>query len=226
MTKWAVKVCLKIFLAFVILSVIEVGLLKFFNPPFTVSMAKEWLESKLGSEKYERPTSIWLPLEEISPNLTKAVLAGEDQRFLLHHGFDLIEMKEAFLDLLSAKRARGASTITMQVARTLFLWHGRSWLRKSAEAYYTVLIEVLWNKRRILEIYLNTVDWGKGVMGAEAASRKYFERSAAEVTPQQAAMLASVLPSPYRWSPVRPNDHVRSRANRIMKDMSKMPTVH
>lgn len=209
-----------------VLSIVEVGLLRFLDPPLTVPMAMGWLESKLVSKEYERPTYLWRPLESISPSLVKAVLAGEDQRFLSHHGFDFIEIKQALDDFLSARRVRGASTITMQVARTVFLWQGRSWLRKSAEAYYTVLIEFLWHKRRIMEIYLNTVDWGRGVMGAEAASRKYFGRCAADLTPLQAALLASVLPSPYRWSPARPNEHVRARASRIMKDMDKMPAIH
>ncbi|MBW2063603.1 MAG: monofunctional biosynthetic peptidoglycan transglycosylase [Deltaproteobacteria bacterium] len=223
---WATRVFLRVLLALVVLSVVEVGLLRFLDPPITVPIAMEWLSSRVESKRYKRPVCFWRSLAEISPNLIKAVLAGEDQRFFLHRGFDFIELKEAFNDLLSAKRMRGASTITMQTARTIFLWQGRSWTRKITEAYYTVLIELLWDKRRILEVYLNTVDWGKGVMGAEAASRKYFQRSAKDLSRREAAMLASILPSPYRWSPVQPNDQVRRRAERIMKDMNKIPVIY
>ncbi|MBW1997207.1 MAG: monofunctional biosynthetic peptidoglycan transglycosylase [Deltaproteobacteria bacterium] len=222
----AAKVFVRVLLALVVLSVVEVGLLRFLDPPVTVPIAMEWLGSRVESRQYKRPACFWRSLAEISPNLIKAVLAGEDQRFFLHHGFDFIELKEAFNDLLFSKRTRGASTITMQTARTVFLWQGRSWTRKATEAYYTILIELLWDKKRILEVYLNTVDWGKGVMGAEAASRKYFQRSAKDLSRRQAAMLASILPSPYRWSPVRPNDQVKRRAERIIKDMNKVPILY
>jgi monofunctional biosynthetic peptidoglycan transglycosylase len=111
----------------------------------------------------------------------------------------------------------------MQAARTVFLWPERNWLRKVFEAYYTVIIEIFWDKKRILEIYLNTVDWGGGVMGAEAASRKYFRTSSALVTPSQAASMAVILPHPHNWSPVNPDGHVKVRMERIMKDMARIP---
>jgi len=186
-------------------------------------VAWETLQSRFFSKYYERPAYHWRPLTEISPHLTKAVLAGEDQRFLSHHGFDFIEMNRAVRDIFRARRVRGASTITMQVARTVFLWPERSWLRKIFEAYYTVVIEIFWDKKRILEIYLNTVDWGSGVMGAEAASRKYFRTSSALVTPSQAASMAAILPHPHKWSPVNPEGHVKVRVERIMNDMARIP---
>jgi len=164
-------------------------------------------------------------LNEISPHLRKAVLAAEDQRFNFHNGFDFVEINQAIRDILEEGRVRGASTITMQVARTVFLWPERSWSRKLAEAYYTVLIELCWSKRRILEVYLNTVDWGIGIMGAEAASRKYFHTDAGSITALQAALLASILPSPHRWSPTKPTKQVWERQRRIMKDMGKMPAL-
>ena len=137
-----------------------------------------------------------------------------------------MELDKAIRDLIKSRRIRGASTITMQVARTVFLWHGRvDWLRKITEAYYTVLIEMFWSKKRILEIYLNTVDWGSGIMGAEAASRKYFRVSADQLTPSQAALMAAILPSPHKWSPNKPSRYVSARQKRIMKDMAKMPRI-
>jgi len=134
-------------------------------------------------------------------------------------------MNEAFWDILAERGTRGASTISMQAARTVFLWSDRSWLRKMAEAYYTLLIEIFWSKERILEVYLNTVDWGQGIMGAEAASRNYFHRSSSHLTVSQAALLAAVLPNPRKWSPVNPNGFVEERKERIIRDMPKMPLL-
>ena len=204
---------------------VQVFLLRYVNPPVTALMACDWLQSMLSTKYYKNPYHHWRQLKEISPYLIKAVLAGEDQRFLSHRGFDFIEMNKAVRDIIMEKRFRGASTISMQVARTVFLWPDRSWLRKIAEAYYTVLIEIFWDKKRILEIYLNMVDWGKGTMGAEAASIKYFHTNAALITPSQAALLAAILPSPYRWSPTNPNEYVKERQKRIMRDMGGMPDI-
>jgi monofunctional biosynthetic peptidoglycan transglycosylase len=134
-------------------------------------------------------------------------------------------MNEAIKDMAAGKGFRGASTITMQVARTVFLWPDRSWLRKGAEAYYTVVIEIFWTKKRIFEIYLNTVDWGTGVKGVEAASRKYFHLPCLSLSPSQAAALAAILPSPHRWSPIKPNARVLERKRRILIDMKKMPLL-
>jgi monofunctional biosynthetic peptidoglycan transglycosylase len=216
---------LKFLFILIILTISQVLLLRFFNPPFTARTAWIWFGNKLTTGHDERHLYHWRQLKKISPHLRKAVLAGEDQRFLSHHGFDFIEMNEAFWDILTERGTRGASTISMQAARTVFLWRGRSWWRKMAEAYYTLLIELLWSKKRIFEIYLNTVDWGEGIMGAEAASRNYFRRSSSRVTPTQAALLAAVLPNPRKWSPVNPSGYVEERKRRIMRDMPKMPLL-
>ena len=213
---------LKLLLVVLFLTLVQVALLRFMNPPFTATMAASWITSKVYSKPYRKPRHEWRPLKDISPWLVKAVLAAEDQRFMSHHGFDFIEMNKAFRDILSDKRIRGASTITMQVSRAVFLWPERNLLRKTLEAYYTVLLEVFLTKLRILELYLNTVDWGDGIMGAEAASQAYFRVSAGDVTPSQAARMAAILPSPHRWSPTRPNSRVMERQKRIMKDMYKM----
>jgi monofunctional biosynthetic peptidoglycan transglycosylase len=209
---------------FVILSVLQVALLRFINPPFTVMTAWERIRN-MGSGKEVASIEEWRPLNEIAPHIRKAILAGEDQRFLSHNGFDFTEINEAMRDMVSRKGLRGASTISMQTARTVFLWPARSLLRKILEAYYTVLVEIFWTKERILEIYLNTVDWGKGIMGVEAASRTYFHISSAHVSRRQAALLAAILPSPHRWSPSNPNSYVLKRQRRIFKDINKMPLV-
>lgn len=222
---WAWRFLVKTLLIFSLLTISQVVLLKFFDPPFTAGMAWSWLRGKLATRHYERPVYHWRQLTEISPHLRKAILAGEDQRFLSHHGFDFTELRQAGRDLLMAERTRGASTITMQVARTVFLWPARSWLRKIAEAYYTVLIEVVLSKQRIFEIYLNTVHWGRGIMGAEAASQTYFSTSSFSLTCSRAALLAAILPNPTKWSPINPSEYVRERQERIMKEMARMPLI-
>jgi monofunctional biosynthetic peptidoglycan transglycosylase len=222
---WAWRFILKMLLLFILLTIMQVVLLRFLDPPFTARMAWGWLHSTLTKGDYERPVYHWRQLAEISPHLRKAVLAGEDQRFLSHHGFDFTELQQAGRDFLLAERIRGASTITMQAARTVFLWPTRTWWRKIAEAYYTVLLELVLSKQRIFEIYLNTVHWGRGIMGAEAASQTYFSTSAHSLSRSRAALLAAILPNPTEWSPIRPSAYVRERQRRIMEEMGRMPLL-
>jgi len=221
--RWSWRFLLKAVLILCILTMLQVFVLRFLDPPLTVRMAWSFLHHKIAANHYEKPLYHWRELEEISSYLRKAVLAAEDQRFLSHHGFDFTELNQAARDLLTAERTRGASTISMQVARTVFLWPGRSWLRKIAEAYYTVLVELMWSKERILEMYLNTVHWGKGIMGAEAASRKYFHTSSANISASQAALLAAILPNPTTWTPISPSKYIRERQKEIMRQMVRMP---
>jgi len=206
------------------LSVVEVALLRWVDPRFTLTTIRQWIAHTTGSAR-QGPGMIWRPLDAMSPHIRKAVLAGEDQRFLSHAGFDFTEIGKAVQDMASGGAFRGASTITMQTARTVFLWPARSLLRKVLEAYYTILVEIFWDKERILEIYLNTVDWGKGVMGIEAASRHYFRVSSDRLSRRQAALLAAVLPSPHRWSPIHPGPHILWRQERILKALDRMPLV-
>ncbi|NQU14581.1 MAG: monofunctional biosynthetic peptidoglycan transglycosylase [Desulfobacteraceae bacterium] len=215
---------LKLLLVLLILSILPILSLRYFNPPFTAMMAYHWVENRDNAGNY-MPSYMWRPLKDISPHLRRAVLAGEDQRFLSHHGFDFIEMNQALKDISSRKGTRGASTITMQTARSVFLWPERSWLRKAIEAYCALLMELFWSKERILEVYLNTVDWGDGIMGAEAAARKYFHVPSARLTRDQAALLTAILPSPHRWSPTKPNTQLRRRQGRILRDMARMPLL-
>jgi len=207
-----------------VFTVIQVLSLRFIDPPFTTMMVINWAFD--GNDiKHNRLRNTWRPLKGISHDLRKAVLAGEDQRFMSHHGFDFTEINQAVKGMVMEGNFRGASTITMQVARTVFLWPRRSFLRKSVEAYYSVLIELLWSKERILEVYLNTVDWGTGIFGAEAASRAYYRVSCSRVSAFQAASLAAILPNPHRWSPTRPTAYIAKRQRQILRDMRKMPLL-
>jgi len=211
--------------ALILFTIFQVLTLRFVNPPFTLSTTYDRVVQVYKGESWQKPAWYWVSLNDMSTHLKRAVLASEDQRFLKHHGFDFIELKIVLQDLFTAGKSRGASTITMQTARTIFLLPSRSIIRKLLEAYYTVLIEILWNKQRIFEVYMNTVDWGEHILGAEAAARVYFGRSAKELNREQAALLAAILPSPRRWSPVTPGEHVRWRQKRIMAVMDKMPAL-
>ena len=196
------------------ISFAQVILFKYINPPFTPLMLYR-LAHREGMH-YR-----WKPLSWMSPFLQQAVLASEDQRFPDHNGFDFNQINEALQEYADNKPLRGASTISMQVARNLFLWQGRSWIRKALEAYYTVLIELLWTKQRILETYLNVAEWGKGIFGAEAAAIHYFKCSASAVSREQAALLAAVLPNPRKWSPVRPTSFIMQRKAFILRYMNR-----
>lgn len=167
----------------------------------------------------------WVPLDRISPHLVRAVLASEDQRFCAHWGFDTAELRRAVEDWRDGGRLRGASTITQQTAKNLFLWPRSDVLRKTLEVYPTLLIEALWPKRRIVEVYLNIVEFGPGLYGAEAASGALFGRSAAALTPVQASLLAAVLPNPLGRDAARPDGFLAARAARIRGSMSGVDTA-
>jgi len=204
---------------------LQVLAFRFFNPPFTVNMVYEKAIAARKKMPFKPRSYEWKDLGQISPYLRQAVLASEDQRFMRHHGFDFREIKNALGDIIFGKGFRGASTITMQAARSLFLPSSRTLTRKLAEAWYTVMIELLWNKKRILEMYLNTVDWGRANVGAQAAARAYFSCDTKDLTAEQAALLAAILPSPHKWSAVTPGPHVRQRQRRILKQMKNMPVL-
>jgi monofunctional biosynthetic peptidoglycan transglycosylase len=155
----------------------------------------------------------WVPLSEISPHLRIAVVAAEDQKFPDHYGFDFQSLSKALRE--DRRNRRGASTISQQLAKNLYLWPGRSLLRKALEAYFTVLIEILWPKQRILEVYLNVVEFGPGVYGADAASRLFFSKPPGRINAREAALLAAVLPNPKRMSAIRPSGYVLRRASEI-----------
>lgn len=213
----ATIICLLFFL-----TLLQVFAFRFINIPFAMSNLTLHVKNIFSSDQYIIPKGEWRTIKDISPHLVKAVLAAEDQRFMSHSGFDYREIKEAMKDIFNDRKLRGASTITMQTARTVFLWRERSVTRKITEAYYTVLIEFVMPKKRIMELYLNTVYWGSGIRGAEAASKKYFHKSAAELTPEEAALLAAILRGPHMWSPVNPDKYILERQKRILESMEKM----
>ena len=157
----------------------------------------------------------WVSADDISPYLKAAVIAAEDAKFCTHDGFDYEAIEKAQKYNARHKRKRGASTISQQTAKNVFLWPSRSWVRKGAEVYYTFLIEVMWPKDRILEVYLNSVEWGPGVYGAESASRYWFGKSARNLTPAEAARLAAILPSPLKWKAANSGKYVRKRSGSI-----------
>ncbi len=164
----------------------------------------------------------WVPLSAVSPRLRAAIVASEDNLFCAHRGFDLGSLQDAIEDWEAGRRTRGASTLSMQTAKNVFLWPGRSLLRKALEAYATVWLELLWPKPRIAEVYLNIAEWGPGIFGAEAAARRHFGTSAAKLTRRQAALLAAVLPNPRIWSPRDPTAYIADRARIIERRMDQI----
>jgi monofunctional glycosyltransferase len=164
----------------------------------------------------------WVSWRRIPRHAALAVIAAEDQLFFLHDGFDFTAIEKAVTDAQRGRRLRGASTISQQVAKNLFLWPGQSWLRKGVEVWFTVWIEFLWPKRRVLEVYLNVAQFGRGVWGVEAASRRYFGKEAARIGREEAALLAAVLPSPTRYRVIDPGPFVRSRQAWILAQMDRL----
>lgn len=195
-------------LAFVAGSVALVLLLRFVAPPTTAFMLARRASALVDRESGFVLRHEWRAWDEVSPELPIALVAAEDQKFPRHHGFDFDAIESAWARNERSRTIRGASTISQQTAKNLFLWRGRSWVRKGLEAYFTVLIEALWSKRRILEVYLNVVEFGNGIYGAEAASRAYFGKSAAALDASEAALLASVLPNPRKLRVDRPSRYV------------------
>jgi monofunctional biosynthetic peptidoglycan transglycosylase len=181
---------------------------RFLPVPYTVLMIQQDLAGQGLDYR-------WTPLDEISPNLVASAIAAEDARFCRHRGFDMRAIEQALKANEQGGKVRGASTISQQTAKNVFLWPGRDWVRKGLEAGYTVLIETGWGKRRIIEVYLNVAEMGPGVYGAEAAARHWFGKSAADLTPREAARIAAILPSPRRYNAGTPGPYVRRRAARI-----------
>jgi len=188
---------------------------RFVPPPITSLMVIRALEGA-PLDKH------WVPLDRIAAALPRAVIASEDEKFCTHRGFDWVAFDNAYRDWRAGREPKGASTITMQVAKNLFLWPGRSVLRKGIEAYLTVLLEFFWDKHRIMEVYLNIIEWGDGLYGADAAAHRYFNKPAAALTAAEAALLAAVLPNPRAWSPARPTPYIAERAASIREDMPAM----
>lgn len=219
--RW-LRVLLALPLVLLLGSVLQVGVLRFVDPPFTAFMvarqASAWSHRDWGF----RVAYDWRDLSRLSPHLPVALVAAEDQNFAGHHGFDLDAIAKARKNNALGRKVRGASTITQQTAKNLFLWSGRSWVRKGLEAWYTLLMEIFWPKWRILEVYANVAEFGDGVYGGQAAARTYFGKDAAGLQPSEAARLAAVLPSPRRYSAGRPGPYVQKRTRSIQRQMRQI----
>lgn len=167
----------------------------------------------------------WTPIEKISPNLVQAVVASEDNLFMEHDGFDFKQIEIARREAEAGKRLRGASTITQQTAKNLFLWQGRSWLRKGLEAYFTVLMEQLWSKKRIMEAYLNCIEMGDGIYGAAAVAKINFKTTPDKLTKEQCALIAATLPNPRKFNSAKPSKYMKQRQNAILKNMKNIGPI-
>jgi len=209
-------------LAWLALSWLMVLLLRFVPPWTSAVMLERQLGAWIHGEKDFQLRQHWVPWRQVSPWVPLAMVAGEDQKFPYHHGFDFDSIQDAMDAADDGRRLRGASTISQQTAKNLFLWNGRSFVRKGLEAYFTVLIELTWPKQRILEVYVNIAELGNGIYGVGAASEAYFHASPAQLGPAQAARLAAVLPSPSRLHAERPSAYVQRRANWIQRQMDQL----
>jgi monofunctional glycosyltransferase len=217
--RWVLRAAgVGVFFTFMLVAVFRVAPL-----PSTPLMHIRVIEGLLAGE-WTGIVHLWMPYERISPHVFRAVVAAEDARFMRHHGIDWRALEDArkYNLLHQGRKLRGASTITMQTAKNAFLWHGRTYVRKALEAWFTFLIETLWGKRRILEVYVNVIETGPGLYGIEAAARTYFNKPAAELTRNEAALIAAVLPNPRRWSPAAPTRYIQRRSQWVMGRMNSV----
>lgn len=208
--------------AWLLASILTVLALRFVPPPTSAFMIERRIQAMGDDQANFRLRYRWVPMSEVSENLAIALVAAEDQKFPSHHGFDVDAIQDALADAEGGARLRGASTISQQVAKNLFLWNGRSYVRKGLEAYFTVLIEALWPKRRILEVYLNIAEFGDGIYGAAAASDRYFKGDPTQLSPRQSALLAAVLPNPRKFRVDNPSGYVQRRAAWIERQVRQL----
>lgn len=211
----------KVLLWFVLFSVIWVIAYRFINPPITPLMVQRNLERK-ANDKPAKADRRWVNFEDISDNMKRAAVSAEDQLFLKHMGFDIKAIEKAYANNAKGKKIRGGSTISQQTAKNVFLWQGRSYLRKGFEAYFTLLIELLWSKERILEVYLNVIEMGDGIYGAEAAAQAYYGKSCTNLKRGEAALIAACFPNPRKWTPKNPTRYIRHRQYLIMRNMRRL----
>ncbi len=216
------NIVLRVILWFVILSVAWVAIYRFTPVPITYLMVQRIFEQKFNGKAVSLSKD-WVAGEKISMNMKRAVIASEDQRFMDHWGFDFSAINKAFKRNQKNKRIRGGSTITQQVGKNVFLWPGRSWIRKGFEAYFTFLVELLWSKERIMTVYLNVIEMGDGIYGIEAAARIYFNKPATDLSKAEAALIAAILPNPLNWTPKQPNAYILKRQRSIITRMNKLP---
>jgi monofunctional biosynthetic peptidoglycan transglycosylase len=196
---------------------------RFINPPWTPLMVIRVFQQAFNGEKITL-TKDWVSIDKISSQLQLAVIASEDNRFVEHYGFDFEAIGKAkdFNEKKKGKKMRGASTISQQTAKNVFLWPQRSWIRKGLEAYFTVLVELVWSKKRIMEVYLNVIETGKGIYGVEKASQIYFNKPASGLSASEGALLAAILPNPVKWNPAHPTRYLLSRQQWILWNMGNI----
>lgn len=213
------SILLKILFWFLGLSIFSVILFRFVPIPVTPLMLIRCGE-QVANGKSMKLKKDWVSFDEIPNNLQLAVVCSEDQNFLNHYGFDMQAIQKAIKHNEKSKRKRGASTISQQTAKNVFLWDGRSWIRKGFEVYFTFLIETFWSKERIMCVYLNVIEMGDGIYGAEASSQIFFHKKASKISPSEAALIAAVLPNPRRFSAAKPSGYIRGRQSWIVNQMS------
>ncbi|MFT4679511.1 MAG: monofunctional biosynthetic peptidoglycan transglycosylase [Flavobacteriales bacterium] len=216
--KWLRRWTLRAILAFFVLSFVWVLAYRWINPPITFLQVREWWNCPEGQEF----TKDWQDLEDISFYMHLGSVSSEDQNFMDHYGIDVGAIKKAREYNKTHDKVRGASTITQQVAKNTFLWPGRSWVRKGMEVYFTGLVELLWGKQRILEVYLNVIEMGPCTFGSEAAARKYFNKSAADLTKGQAAYIVAAFPSPRKSNPGKPSTYLSRQQAHVVKQMNML----
>lgn len=221
MVKWIIRIVLKIILWFFVSTIGIVIIYRFIPPPVTPLMVIRLFEQTFDEQRDLRLYKDWVSLDKMSPSMPLAVITSEDQKFGEHYGFDLdaIEKAQKYNKRHKGKRVKGASTISQQTAKNVFLWPQRSYIRKGFEVYFTSLIELLWSKERIMEVYLNVIEMGDGVYGAEAASEEYFGKSVSKLNNAQAALIAACLPNPIRWSPAKPTAYIKRKQAWIVRHM-------
>ncbi len=213
----------KLGLWFLAISIISVFIFRFIPIPFTPLMIGRCVEQKVDGKEMKMHKD-WVSLDKISTAMPLAVIAAEDQKFEEHFGFDIeaIKKAETYNEKHKGKKLKGASTISQQTAKNVFLWQSRSWVRKGFEVYFTFLIEFIWSKQRIMEVYLNVIEMGDGIYGVEAAAHDYFDKQASKLSVRESALIAAILPNPLKWSPVHPSERINRKANRIMHFISRL----
>lgn len=217
-SKWFKRIR-KVFLILFVAQLVYIILLKWIDPPITATQLSNWISGPGLKRDY-------VSFKEMSPNIRLAVMASEDQLFPDHNGFDVTSIKQALAEKGKKRaRVRGASTISQQVAKNVFLWQGRSWIRKGLEVYFTFMIELVWGKKRILEVYLNVIEMGPGIFGIEAASQSYFKKPAKKLSRAEAAMIAGCLPNPKKIRVQPPSPYTLKRYPQIMTQMGYLEPV-
>ncbi|HWW41077.1 monofunctional biosynthetic peptidoglycan transglycosylase [Pedobacter sp.] len=211
----------RILIWFLSVSILWVLAYRFINPPITLLMIERNIERKADGKTFKTDKK-WMRFEDISDNMKRAAVSAEDQLFLKHMGFDIKAIEKAYESNEKGKKVKGGSTISQQTAKNVFLWPGRSWIRKGFEAYFTLLIEMLWSKERILEVYLNVIEMGDGIYGAEAASQAYYGKSCSSLSRAEAALIAACFPNPLRWTPAHPTRYIQHRQYLIMRNMRRL----